>query len=556
MDTHKSASALLLVFLALACLVPGRADAQKNVVFVLIDALRGDRIDATRDGVPITPYLSSLSGVHFRNAVTPASWTLPAMVSLFTSQYVDTHSVFAGGASLPASMQSMASYLKEAGYTTIGVQTNGNLTAEKGFGRGFDQYSLIPEGQEVAGTVTAQALAATQSLGQPFFLYVHYLDPHLPYIPPQSYRPLFGYPDPALPLSEKAIVEDFMPYFTDHLNYIMGLQPAPTYPVLSPVGKEAVRELYDGESRYADDQVGVMLNDILARYPDTIVVVLADHGDHLWEHNVLSHVVTVYEPLMHVPFIIKAPGLTPADVDDIVDSVDLLPTLADLLDLPAKPAWQGHSVFAAHDPQGPAFSCAKSVGKYNVDLAMARYGSTKILRNRRTGAVELYNLASDPDEAVNLAQQQPATVKQMKALLNRHLRENARKNGADGPLWAEPGGSVQQGMRLQLRAPAGAGCVWFRDGQPLEDTLPHITGTGTSLLYIDQLADADSGEYECMYTDSAEILRISSPFRVDVRPADTLPVFGLGTAAGMMVLFAGLGGLMLRRRGKRIWNDQ
>ena len=538
-------------------MVPVRAAAQQNVVFVLIDALRADRIDATRNGVPVMPYLSGLSAVRFTNAVSPAASTLLAMTSLFTSEYVDTHGVFVVGSPLPSNLQAMAAYFKQSGYTTIGIQTNGNLTAQQGFGQGFDQYDdLTANGGASAAVVTAQALTASQSLGQPFFLYVHYIDPHLPYIPPQSYRTLFGYPDPALTPSEKAIVEDFIPYFNDHLNYVMGLQPAPTFPVLSAVGKESVRTLYDGEARYADDQVHILLDDILTRYPNTVVVVLADHGDHLWEHNFLSHTVTAYEQLTHVPLFIKAPGLAPANVGDIVDSVDLLPTLAGLLGLPAKPVWQGHSLFAPHDPQGPAFSRAKYVGAYNVDLAAARLGPVKVICNRRTGALELYNLATDPGEAVNLAQQQPALLKQMLTLLNLHLRQNARQNGADDVLWSEPAGAVEVGMRLHLVAPEGVGHVWFKNGQPFDDNPPGLTGNGTQSLLLSPLAGSDSGVYECMYSDAGENLRITGPLTVDVLAAGTLPIFGMGTAALMVVSFAGLGGFLLRRRGGRPLNIQ
>ncbi len=549
MANHKTVSILVLLCMGMVCLVPARAGALQNVVFVLIDALRADRVDATRNGVPVMPYLNGLPGVHFRNAVTPAAWTLPAMASLFTSQYVDTHGVFAAGASLPPSVQSMAAYFKEAGYTTIGIQTNGNLTAQKGFAQGFDQYGdLTANDGAPAATVTAQAVAATQSVGEPFFLYAHYMEPHLPCIPPQSYRTLLGYPDPMLPSAEKAVVEDFMPYFTDHLNYVMGLQPAPGFPVLSAVGKESVRALYDGEARYADDQVGILLDDILGRFPNTIVVVLSDHGDHFWEHNFLSHVVSVYEPLAHVPLIIRAPGLAPENVDDLVDTVGLLPTLAGLLGLSAKPAWQGRSLFASRPPQGPAFSCTKSIA-YSLDIESARLGAMKVICNRRTGAVELYNIASDPGEAVNLAQQQPALLKQMTTLLNVHLRQNARQNGADGPLSASPAGPVEEDMPLRLSAPAGLNHVWFKNGQPIDDNPPHLTGATTPSLFINTLVVADSGEYECMYSDNTLNLRITGPFTANVLAADSVPVFGVGMAAVLMVLFAGLGCVLLRGRG-------
>ena len=255
MGSFKATRAILVLFMGLAFLGSANAATKKNVVFVLIDALRADQIEGTRNGVPLMPYLNGLSAVRFKNATSPASWTLPAMASLFTSQYVDTHGVFAQGTALPANLQSMAAWFKQAGYSTVGIQTNGNLSAQRGFGQGFDQYDAIIDG--FAENVTAHTLADTQSLTQPFFLYTHYLDPHMPYIPPQSYRALLGYPAPTLPPAEQAIAEDFIPYFWDHLDYVMGVKPAPTYPDLSPVGRDSVRALYDAEARYTDDQVRI-----------------------------------------------------------------------------------------------------------------------------------------------------------------------------------------------------------------------------------------------------------------------------------------------------------
>ncbi len=547
MGSIKTPGIALLVIMGFTCIVPAHAEAKKNVVFVLIDALRADCIEGTRNGVPLMPYLSGLPAVHFRNAVTPASSTLPAMTSIFTSQYVDTHGTFSDNGPFPPNHQSMATYFKEAGYTTIGIQTNPNLTPEWGFSTGFDQYSMVPA-KGAAETVTAQALAATQSLDQPFFLYAHYLDTHLPYTPPPSYQTLLGYPDPALQLTEVLIVEDFMPYFFahirqvlgvtapdaglfDHFRDVMGLTPTLGNPILTDVGKEAVRTFYDGAARYTDDQVRILLEDILGRFPDTIVVVLADHGEHFWEHNYLGHLFTVYEQLVHVPFIIKAPGLPPANVDDLVNTVGLLPTLAELLGLPAKPAWQGRSVFAAHDPQGPVFSCTKIETFYPLDLHMARLGSMKVICSRRTGTVELYDLAQDPGEAVNLAPQQPAMARQMLDMLNLQLRQNARLNGADSPLCSEPDGPVEEGMTVRLTAPEGTGHVWFRDGQPIGENPPRLAGANTPLLSINPLAAPDSGAYECMYSDAKQNLRITTPHKIDVLPVGGVPVAGAGTAA-------------------------
>jgi hypothetical protein len=233
-----------------------------------------------------------------------------------------------------------------------------------------------------------------------------------------------------------------------------------------------------------------------------------------------------------------------------VDTVDLLPTLAGLTGLPPQPAWQGRSLFVSRDPQGPVFSCAKAGSDYSLDLHTVRLGAMKLVCNRRTGAVELYNLAPDPGELINLAGQQPPLVKQMLDLLNLHLRRNARQNGDDDTLWAEPPGPLEEGMRLHLVAPEGVGHVWFRDGHPVDENAPNVMGLGTQSLFIDPLTASDSGSYECMCSDSAQNLRITAPHAVEALPVGSVPVFGVGTAAALVVFFAGLGCMLLREKRK------
>jgi len=549
MRSRKALGVICVYMAGLFCLAPAHAETRKNVVFLLLDALRADEVAGTRNGVPLMPYLNGLSALRFSNATTPASWTLPAMVSLFTSQYVDTHGVFAQGSSLPVQAESMASWFKLSGYTTIGIQTNGNLRGDKGFSQGFDLYDEILN--QFAENVTAHAVADTQTVSEPFFLYAHYLDPHMPYVPPQSYRTLLGYPGPSLPTAEQAVLEDFIPYFWNYLDYVMGVRPSPPSPVLSAAGKDGLRALYDGESRYTDDQVKALLTDLLGRFPNTIVVIAADHGDHFWEHNFIGHEVTLYEPLMHVPFLIMAPGLAPGTVTDVVDTVDLLPTLADLLDLPEWPGWQGHSLFAPHAAAGPAFSCAKAGSDYHLDLEMVRQGSMKLVCNRTTGTLELYNLANDPGELLNLTPMQPTLAAQMLDQLNVHLRANARLNGADAELWSEPlTGGVEAGTRFQFVGPEGGGYVWFKDGQPLHDNPPRLTGTAAQTLIMDAMAAGDSGAYECMYSDSGQNLRITESRSIAVVPVGRVPVSGVGTTAALVLFFAGLGCLLLRQGRK------
>ena len=531
---------LLLLLGGLLFGVPARADTPPNVVLIVLDACREDEVDATRNGEPVMPHLSSFSAVRFRNAVSAASWTRPSIASVLTSLYVDTHQIHDVSTSLPANLESAASYLKEAGYKTLCVQASGNVSPSYGFNQGFDVYDYI-EGVP-SNTVTSHALALTESVTEPFFLYAHYMAPHGPYWPPESYRTLMGYPDPLLSTEERAIVENFSPYAQDNNEYLIGYKPERVFPELSSVGKDSARTLYDSNARFADEYSGLLVDTLLASYPNTVVIILADHGEHFWEHGFLAHVLTVYEQLVHVPLFIKGPGLAPATVDSFVQTVDILPTIAALAGLPARSTWQGRDLFAPRDPLGPVFSCGKYGTPYYRDLEMVRLGSMKLICDRNSGGVELYDLDTDPGETTNLASVQPAVTDQLTAVLYSHLRQNARANGSDGPIAASPRGSpMEKGSKINLTAGVGASYRWFKDGQLLEEDAPHVEGTDTCMLTIYPLETDDAGEYECLYTGgTTQCLKITNPFTLQVFPANSLPGAGPGGLMAIMVVFVAL----------------
>jgi arylsulfatase A-like enzyme len=406
------------------------ARSRPNVVLVILDALRADRVYAQRNGVPLMPYLSRLTQecVRFPNAMAPSTLTRPSMTSIFTSLYVDTHQVYYGSDALPPARESMAAFLKKAGYNTFGVHPNGNLTRELGYAQGFDQYEYLPDAK--VDVITSRALEWLQNLPEPFFLYVHYLAPHLPYVSPDFYHTLLGFPPPGLDPAERAIAEDFMDYFWDFIEYKMGTKTEMKFAPLSPLGKEAVRMLYEAKIRYADDEVSKFLDALHAKYPNTLLIVIADHGEHLWDHDYLGHGLTMYEEELRVPFFMKCPGLEPRTVDGNVNTIDILPTVAALLGIPPNPVWQGQNLFAPRETLAPVFSHTHGPReKPKVDSEMVRVGSMKLIRNLTAGTTELYDVDADPHEKADLAPQRPKQVEQLAALLDAHDRENVRARG-------------------------------------------------------------------------------------------------------------------------------
>ncbi len=486
----------------------------RNVVFVLLDACREDRVDAFRNGVPVMPYLSSLPAVRFRNAYAPAPWTAASMISIFSSTHVDTHQEHIGACPFPETMETMGEYFKSAGFSTFGVQTNGNLTEDLGHARGYDQY--VYNSNAPADVVTSTALSLVEEAASPFFLYVHYMEPHVPYTPPPVYQTLMGYPHPDLSPEEQAIAEDYIPYHLDYLRYYLGLQPELTYEPLSPLGCDAVRSLYDGEVRFADDQLNLLITGILEEYPDTIIVIAADHGEHFWEHNFLGHSLSLYQPLVHAPLFIKVPGYPQASTDTFVSVLDLMPTLAALLNTPVRSWWEGRDLFGARDPEGPVYACGKTRPPWLRDLEMVCAGGMKLMRESNTGRTELYDISSDPEELTNLADAQPDVVAAMTSLLLVHLLENARANGPDVVVSVSPEGPLVAGATVQLTGPEGMGHKWFKDGAPLKNIVSRIGGSNTRILTIQGLVPGDSGQYECIANDESLHLAVTYPYTLNV----------------------------------------
>ncbi len=408
-----------------------------NVVLIVVDALRADRVGASRNGQPLTPFLDEFSraAAVFEHAVTACTWTRPSIASLFTSLHVDTHQVYFDNNpdtpehptadALSKDLETAAEFLREQGYRTAGVQTNGNLKPLFGFDQGFDTYEYLADAPGAA--ITNMALNTLETLSGPFFMYVHYIDPHLPYIPPDTYRKLLGWP-PAISPEEMAIVTDgFIEYLWDYMNAATG-RKSTSYTPLSDEAKEAVRLLYDAEVRYADDEMRRFVSELQSRFPDTYIIITADHGEELWDHNYLGHGLAMYEETLRVPLIIAGPGIAPGRFPQTVSLVDLLPTMATWLQLPPRPFWQGRDVFAP-PPETPRPFFSYTEGPWpgwNTKKEMVLVGNEKLIANRINDTVELFDVIQDPPEQHNFSKDRPEQVKAFLKLLDEHRDRNIR----------------------------------------------------------------------------------------------------------------------------------
>jgi arylsulfatase A-like enzyme len=402
MKTPKAA--ILGILVVLVPLAYSRA-RQPNVILVVVDTLRADRVGVYGNARGLTPFLDGLArrGVLFRNAYAASSWTCPSVASLFTSRYPSQHHVTTYRSKLPDAERTLAEDLAAGGYVTLGLSANLRLAGAFGWGQGFASWRVYPEVTKLpANRLRREGLRALDrawSAGSsaPFFLYLQYMEPHPPYDPPPSYRERFGDPsaegtDPAE--ANRKVVDPFR------------------WKELSAADVRLLASLYDGEVAYLDHELARLFAALDRRglLRDAIVVVTADHGEEFNEHELMGHGFGLYNQELRVPLIIAGRGV-PAGrvVDDDVSLVDVAPTILALAGLPRDARFEGRSLVPAFSADAPSRDVIAELAPTNPSFDV-RHHSAAIVRGTQKlmvlapnwgavlGSVALYDLASDPGE--------------------------------------------------------------------------------------------------------------------------------------------------------------
>ena len=374
-----------------ASATPSAALRPLNVVVVTIDTLRPDHLHCYGYANIETPVLDQVAsqGALFENAVTQTPLTPPSHASIFTGQYPTVHGVRnTGGFILQSSAHPLARLLREQGWNTGAFVSSAVLKKTFGFNNGFEVYDdqmpkaggreerEDPERKAAATTDRALEWLSTQS-GKPYFLWVHYYDPHLPYDPPAAFK-------------------------SRYKN--------------SP---------YDGEIAYTDQQLGRLLSAVEKKSPagQTIVAVLSDHGESLSEHGEYTHGVFLYDATLRITFLLRGPGV-PAGVrvKPQVRSVDFLPTVLALLGGAPPANVQGVSLlpeFSAKEVPTEISYEETLYPKLSLGWSELRAIRTNHWKYIRAPRPELYDLTSDPHELSNVIKNHPAEVQRFEAQLGR-----------------------------------------------------------------------------------------------------------------------------------------
>lgn len=449
------------------------ASTPANLLVISLDTLRADRIGSYGHAAAQTPTLDALAarGARFTNATTTTPLTLSAHTSLFTGTWPMAHGVRDNtGFYVDEAAITLAEVLKGRGYRTGGFVGAFVLDARWGIAQGFDHYfddfdlsedvgpgldAIQRRGSDVVDQATAWL---GQPSTQPFFAWVHLYDPHTPYDAPAEFASRF------------------------------------------PATRDGA---YDAEVAYTDAQVGRLLASLDAggRLDNTLVVVLADHGEQLGEHQEQSHGFFIYDASVRVPLIVAGPGIAARVVPDQVRIVDVMPTVLDLLGVSGPAAVQGTSLRPALDGQRqsllgfseswyPRFHYGWS------DLKAVRDGRYKfILAPTR----ELYDVSTDPGETRNLAAADPARADTMERALRALVAQTSRDAAPKAPQAVDA--ATEQ--RLRALGYVGGGSARNLEERPRRD--PKDTITLYNLLLLAG-ADSEAGRYDAAISKVREAL--------------------------------------------------
>ena len=398
------------------------ASADKpNVVFLSVDTLRADYLGCYGHPYDSSPNLDLFAkdSLLFEDCVCEVPLTLPSFGAMLASRYPRMTGTTRNGLRMPKSVPLAQEIFKAAGYQTLCVQSNWPLKGHlSGLDRGFDVYRDdftkkrwgFMKGERDAKNVTDTVLELlnTRDANKPFFLWAHYSDPHAPY--------------------------QFHKGFNPHGSR------------LNLDSHERVRAKYDSEVAYADHHIGRLL-DALPK-ENTVIVFVADHGESLYEHNYLGHGRRIYHDNLHIPLIVRAPGIAPGRTPTPACALDIAPVLLALAGLQPAPGMLGHNLLAA----SPSTIRTRFVETYGGAVPKAP-GMKALLAGRgplRRGVLhegwklirggsgpELFYLPDDPHELNNLAEKAPERVDELTKLFEKWDRECPHGNSRKAELSTE-----------------------------------------------------------------------------------------------------------------------
>jgi arylsulfatase A-like enzyme len=363
----------------------------RDVVLLTVDALRADHVSAYGYGRPTTPNLDGLAaeGARFDAAYCPTPHTSYSVTSMLTGKYM--RPLLALG--LGADSETWATYLRRYGYRTgafyppaVFFIDEQRFESFRDSGLGFEYRKVEFADPDLRLAQVRAWLGAPEVQGHPIFLWLHFFEPHEPYVPHPGH--IFG--DPARPTDVDA---------------------------------------YDAEVARADEGIGMIVRAVREVRPHAVFLVTADHGEEFGDHGGRYHGTTVYEEQVRVPLVVVGPGVRPRVLGAPVQTIDLLPTVLSALGIPRPPRLRGRDLgpVLAGGAEDAGFAFAET-----DDQTLLAEGPLRLVCLRRAAACSLYDRSVDPGETTDRARERPADLQRLQGLLAATARDHGRfETGGD-----------------------------------------------------------------------------------------------------------------------------
>jgi len=397
----RSIGPVMVLFLSLSgCKPPPDMSGLPNIVLICVDSTRPDHLGCygyDRDTSPVIDSLAS-SGVLWTRCQSQSSWSMPAFTSLWTGTSPEAHRTgWFNNSMHPVDpiLPTIASVLRNRGYTTAAFVSCYYLGEQFGFGRGFGTFAISGKDEDSSsGTVDKVITWLDKNLEESdrILLAVHLFDPHPPYDPPEPYRSMWTESD-----------EDSLPIWwsveVDSLT--------------DPGQLETLVGMYDGEIRSSDHEIGRILTHLrtVGIADSTVVIILSDNGQEFLDHGWIGHSHSLYQELLHVPLIISGPGIPSGEQRDAnVGLWDLLPTIVGLTDSEMPINVQGMDLLSDSLPPTRAIPSGFTLpdmyvvdddGKNpltSVKTVAVMMGDLKVIWDMVADSMVMYDLSIDPAE--------------------------------------------------------------------------------------------------------------------------------------------------------------